>query len=127
MKSSQKKKRVLVVDDEVQICNIVQKVLSREGYHIVTALSGDEALKQLEKTAVDLILVDLKMPGMDGLEMLRQARDIQGSLRAVLMTAYGTASSARNAMALGVCDFVAKPFDNRLLKKVVKEVLGADR
>lgn len=127
MKSNQKKKYILVVDDEVQICNIIQKVLSQEGYYILTAFSGEEALKQLRKTPVDLILVDLKMPAMDGLEMLKQARAIQMNLRAVLLTAYGTASSARDAMALGVYDFLAKPFDNQLLKKVVKEALGANR
>lgn len=127
MKSNPKKKCILVVDDEVQICDIIQKVLSQEGYQILTAFSGEEALKQLKKTPVDLILVDLKMPGMDGLEMLKQARAIQMNLRAVLLTAYGTASSARDAMVLGVYDFLTKPFDNQLLKRVVKEALGANR
>lgn len=127
MKSHPKKKCILVVDDEVKICGIIQKVLSQEGYHILTAFSGEEALKKLKKTPVDLILVDLKMPAMDGLEMLKQARAIQKNLRAVLLTAYGTASSARDAMALGVYDFLTKPFDNQLLKKVVKEALGANR
>ncbi len=125
MKGHQKKKCILVVDDEVQVCSVVKKVLSQEGYHILTAFSGEEALKQLKKTPVDLILVDLKMPALDGLETLKQARVIQTNLKAVLLTAYGTAANARDAMLLGVYDFLTKPFDNQLLKKVVKEALGA--
>lgn len=127
MKGHQKKKCILVVDDEVQVCNVVKKVLSQEGYRILTAFSGEEALKQLKRTPVDLILVDLKMPTLDGLETLKQARAIQTNLKAVLLTAHGTASTARDAMFLGVDDFLTKPFDNQLLKKVVKEALGAKR
>jgi DNA-binding NtrC family response regulator len=121
MKKTKKKKNILVVDDEKQVCTIIQKVLIQEGYNVLTALSGDEALKQLKKSAVDLIMVDLKMPFMDGLETLKKAHRLQTNLRAVLLTAYGTASVVRDAMSLGVCDFLAKPFDNQLLKKVVKE------
>jgi len=125
MKGHQKKRCILVVDDEVQICNVVQKVLTQEGYRMLTASSGEEALKQLKKTPVDLILLDLRMPTLDGLETLKQARLIQTTLKAVLLTAYGTAANARDAMLLGVYDFLTKPFDNQLLKKVVKEALGA--
>ena len=119
-----KKKSILIVDDEEQICRIIQKVLSQEGYLTSTALSGEEALKQLKKTPVDLVILDLKMPSMDGLEMLKRARRFQKKLRAILLTAYGTASSAREAMNLGVYDFLTKPFDNQLLKKVVREALS---
>ncbi len=125
MKGHQKTRWILVVDDEVQVCNVVQKVLTQEGYRMLTASSGEEALKQLKKTPVDLILLDLKMPTLDGLETLKQARLIQTTLKAVLLTAYGTAANARDAMLLGVYDFLTKPFDNQLLKKVVKEALGA--
>ncbi|MBI1870694.1 MAG: response regulator [Chlamydiae bacterium] len=118
------KKHVLIVDDEEQICRIIQKVLSREGYLTTTAFSGEEALKQLKRTPVDLVVVDLKMPSMDGLEMLKQAHKFQKKLRAILLTAYGTASSAREAMNLDVYDFLTKPFDNQLLKKVVREALS---
>jgi len=125
MKAHQKKRCILVVDDEVQACNVVQKVLTQEGYRILTAFSGKEALKQLKKIPVDLLLLDLKMPTQDGLETLKQACLVQRNLKAVLSTAYGTASNARDAMLLGVYDFLTKPFDNQLLKKAVKEALGA--
>ncbi len=124
MKTAPKKKRILVVDDEEQICRVIQKILSQEGYDVLTALGGEEALKHLKETFVDLILVDLKMPTMDGLELLRQGSRIQKKLKSILLTAYGTVSSAREAMMLGVYDFLTKPFDNQLLKKVVKEALG---
>lgn len=117
------KKYILVVDDEVGIGKVIKKVLSRDGYHVFIASSGEDGLRQLEESAVDLLLVDLKMPTMSGLEMLRQARATHKNLRAILMTAYGTVSSARKAMFFGVYDFLTKPFDNRLLRKVVKEAL----
>lgn len=118
---------ILVVDDEISVCNVIQKILSGQGYHVLTALSGIEALKELEKTPIDLLLIDLKMPVLDGLETLKRALKIQKNLKAILLTAYGTAATARDAMALGVSDFLAKPFDNQLLKKVVKEVLSVKR
>lgn len=127
MKTNQKKKRILVVDDEEQICRVIRKILSQDGYHILIALNGEEALKHLRKNRIDLALVDLKMPVMDGLEMLKQARALRKNLKAILLTAYGTASSARDAMALGVYDFLTKPFDIELLKKVVREALGEKR
>lgn len=127
MENNQKKKRILVVDDEVQICNLIKKMLLQEGYQIFTAFSGEEALNQIKKNSMDLMLVDLKMPSMNGLELLQQARDLQKNLKSILLTAYGTASSARDAMFLGVFDFLTKPFDIKLLKKVVKEALGDQR
>lgn len=123
MKTNPKKRSILVVDDEKQICTLVQKILSQEGYQVFKAFDGEEALKHLKQTPVDLILVDLKMPTIDGLELLKQARTIQKNLRSIILTAYGTVTSAREAMFLGVFDFLTKPFDNQLLKKVVREAL----
>lgn len=119
----QKPKRILVVDDEAQICKVIQKILVQEGHHVLVACNGPEALAKLKKGGVDLMLIDLKMPAMDGLEVLKLARTIQKKLRSIILTAYGTVTSAREAMCLGVFDFLTKPFDNRLLKKVVREAL----
>lgn len=124
MRQNQKKRSILVVDDEAEVCKVIQKVLSQEGYFILTTTSGEEALKKLKKARIDLALVDLKMPTMDGLELVKQARGIQKNLKAIFLTAYGTAAAAREAMTLGVFDFLTKPFDNQLLKKVVREILG---
>jgi DNA-binding NtrC family response regulator len=125
MKLKKIKSHILIVDDEKEICNIIQKILSSEGYQTQTANSGADAIKYLKTTLVDLMIVDIKMPNMDGLETLKQAHAIQKNLRAIFLTAYGTPPSAREALQLGAYDFIAKPFDNKLLKKVVKEVINA--
>lgn len=122
-----RKRRILVVDDEIAICRTIQKILVREGHEVLIASQGEKALKKLKENLVDLMIVDFKMPVMDGLEVVRQARTIQKNLKAIFLTAYGTAASAREALLLGVTDFITKPFDNRLLKKVVQEALHAKR
>ena len=125
MKVTQKKKTILVVDDEKEICKIIQKILIQEGYAISIALNGKDALRHIKEKPVDLMLIDLKMPTMNGLEVIKEAHEICADLKAILLTAYGTAASARSALYLGVHDFLTKPFDNKLLKKVVREALRA--
>ena len=123
MKDSISQTSILIVDDEAQILKILAKILSGEGYKTFTALSGAQALEHIKSNHIDLMVVDLKMPNMDGLETLKKAKEIQCDIRAILLTGYGTATSAREAMLLGVSDFIAKPFDNKVLKKLVREVL----
>lgn len=115
---------ILVVDDELPIRQIIQKILTREGYRVVMAKDGQAALTCLGKRRFDCLVVDVKMPGVDGLELLRRAQSLLKDVPVILLTAYGTAASAREAMALGVYEFVAKPFDNKLLTWVVKEAMS---
>lgn len=119
-----KKNKILVVDDEREICNILEKVLSQAGLQVITAFSGAEALRALKKTPVDLAVIDLKMAGLDGLETLKRLRELQKNLKAIILTAYGTATTARDAMGLGVYEFLTKPFDNKVLIKAVKGALS---
>lgn len=120
------KQTILVVDDEPKLCQILQKVLTQGGYEVLTETSGEAALCVFKKKPVHLILLDLKMPGMDGLEVLKKVREEkQGtSVPVVIMTAYGSASSAREALSLGAVDYLAKPFDLRELKSIVSANVG---
>lgn len=120
------KRTILVIDDEQKLCRILQKVLTQEGYEVLTATSGEEGLRIFEKQQIHFILLDLKMPGMDGLEVLKRicGKNRQVSLPVVIMTAYAGLSSAREAMSLGAVEYLTKPFDLRELKSIVFTTLG---
>jgi len=114
-----------VVDDEEEICRVLTEILTVGGFKAVAARSGREALALVEREAPDLILLDLVMPEMDGIETLRRIRERAGEVKVVILTGYGTAQRAREALALGVREFVGKPFDlDRLLRIVAEEVKG---
>lgn len=112
-----------MVDDEEEICRLIMRSLALEGFEVAAARSGREALALVEQESPDLIILDLVMPEMDGLETLRRIRERGVAAKVVVLTAYGTAQRAREAMALGVSEFIGKPFDlHRLLQLVAEEV-----
>jgi DNA-binding NtrC family response regulator len=115
--------KILVVDDEPDICRALEFFLSREGYKIDTASSGMEAVEMLKKSAYDILLTDLKMEGMDGLELLDKARDLAPSTISVIMTAYASVESAVNAMKKGAEDYIVKPFVNEDVKQTISRLL----
>ena len=117
--------RILVVDDEEEIRRLLTGLLTLAGFNVAAAGSGREALASVEQEPPDLIILDLGLPGMDGLEILRRIRERGGAAKVVVLTGYGTAQRAREAMALGVRDLLGKPFDlDRLLRIVVEAVEG---
>lgn len=97
------------------------------GYEIETAVNGEDALKQLEERGFELILLDLKMPGMDGMAVLRRIVDLRPDIRVIIISAHGTIENAVEAMKLGAVDFIQKPCVPRELRDVVTEVLDRDR
>ncbi len=103
------KPRVLVVDDEQVVRSSYNRVLSENGYSVNAVEDGPSALERLRRESFDLAFVDLRMPGMNGMEVVRSIRRSQPRTRVVVVTGYGTESSAREARDLGVFDFVAKP------------------
>lgn len=112
-----------MVDDEEDICRLLLRSLALEGFEVAAARSGREALAIVEKEPPDLIVLDLAMPEMDGLETLRGIRARGGNSKVVVLSAYGTAQRAREAISLGVREFLGKPFDlDRLLRLVAEEV-----
>ena len=103
---------VLIVDDEKNYPLILSEVLNEEGYETLTANSGKEALEKLKKSDVDLVLTDMKMPSMDGIELLEKIKAVDPQLPVIMMTAYGTVEKAVEAMQKGAYNYILKPFDN---------------
>ncbi len=115
--------RILVADDEQKICELLARLLTREGYEVSTANDGDSALKQIVHRRPDLLLTDLKMPGMDGLELIQRARSIHRDLPVVLITGYASMETAVAALREGVDDYITKPFSVHELKTVVGRIM----
>ena len=111
--------RILVADDEQVLCDLITKVLSREGYTVETAGDGDEALKKAMESEFDLLLLDIIMPGKDGIEVLRAIKEKQVTLAVILMTAHARIETAIEGIKLGADNYLLKPFaslDNLLIE-----------
>ena len=106
------KARILVVDDERGMCEFLHYLLEGEGYEVDVAHSGDAALAKVESTSFDLILADIKMPGIDGLEMLRHIREADEDTVVIVMTGYSSLESAIKAIKYDASDYLTKPFDD---------------
>lgn len=114
--------QVLVVDDEETICLSLAAWLTKEGFHVETATSGKEALKLLEIRFFDLYLVDIKMPGMDGLELLAKIKALQPNAAIIMITAHGSIQTAVASMKSGAIDYLCKPFDPEALSLLMERV-----
>ena len=115
--------RVLVVDDEKGIRDGSERILTRMGCQVFTASQGEEALELLAKDNVSIVLLDMKMPGMDGMEVLRRIRDKDERILVIVITGYATVETAIEAMKRGAYDFVPKPFEPDQLRIVVNRAL----
>ena len=118
------KKKILIVDDEKDTCEILTEILEDEGYDASYALSGRSALRKIKENKPDLVLLDIKMAGMDGIDTLEHIRKSEKDLAVVMMTAYGSLDSARKAMQLGALEYITKPFDIKLISSIVKDALS---
>jgi len=110
---------VLVVDDEQDLRDGSERILTRAGFHVLKASRGDEALEMLPKQKVSIVLLDLKMPGMDGMEVLKHIRAMDETILVIVITGYATVETAIEAMKRGAYDFISKPFDPDQLRIVV--------
>ncbi|GAB4268580.1 MAG: sigma-54 dependent transcriptional regulator [Deferrisomatales bacterium] len=115
--------RILVVDDQASFCRHIRAFLEGEGYEVHAANAPDEALESLAGNRFDVLLVDMKMPQMSGLELFQKARNIDGDLSCIIMTAFGSISSAVEAIKQGVSDYVQKPFEPESLLMAVQKTL----
>jgi len=117
------KKAILVVDDEKNIRLTLSQSLEALGIPVQTAVNGEEALQKLGEGQFALVFLDLKMPGMDGMEVLRRIKDDWPTVRVIIITAHGTIGSAVEAMKLGAADFVQKPFSPGEIRDMATLVL----
>src|SRR5512135_1534955 len=117
------KGRILVVDDEKAMVLALKGLLSKEGYQVETAGSGEEALHKIETGNFHLVITDLSMQGVSGMQVLERGRAIDPDLAVIMITAYGSEKIAVQAMKLGAADYLPKPFDNDELRVVVQRVM----
>lgn len=118
------KAKILVVDDEISIIEVLKALLKREGYSVKTASGAEEAMAALEKERFDLMISDIRMRPIDGLELLRQAREVQAHLAVIMMTAYAAVETAVDAMKRGAFDYICKPFKVDELLLTVERALS---
>jgi DNA-binding NtrC family response regulator len=115
--------KILVVDDDEQLREDVVEMLQRDGYDVIDVGSGEEALVKLKNEDVDVILTDLMMPGIDGMEVLRQSKKIKPAVRVIMITGFGTIENAVDAMKEGASDYISKPFKIGEVQATVKRAL----
>jgi two-component system NtrC family response regulator len=114
---------ILIIDDEKNYLLVLNAVLEEEGYEVLTASSGPEALEIQKSSDLDLVLTDMKMPGMDGIEVLESIKARDADLPVIMMTAHGTVDKAVEAMQKGAYSYILKPFDNERLILFVKKAI----
>ena len=119
------RQRVLVVDDEASIRDLLSKTLALAEYEVDTAPDGTAALDRLRSVNYDLLIADLKMPGMDGLTLIRQAKRMKADLPVIIITGFSTESSAIEAVNLGVAGYLTKPFRVPQVLAAASKALGA--
>ncbi|MEE9554269.1 MAG: response regulator [candidate division Zixibacteria bacterium] len=112
--------KILVADDEVMMRNLILKILESEGYQISMVSSGDEAMTVLEKENFDLLLTDVKMPGMSGFDLLKTVKDKWPDMAVIVMTGYGDAYTVKEALLLGADEYLSKPFKGHEVSLIVE-------
>ncbi|NGY05976.1 sigma-54-dependent transcriptional regulator [Solimonas terrae] len=117
-------RNVLIVDDEAGMRRVLEIMLARMNFKTWSAADGNEAFALLQTQSFDLVVTDLRMPGMDGVELLRKLRDAGLSLPVIMMTAHGSIESAIEAMRLGACDYLLRPFDVETLELAMRRVFA---
>lgn len=115
--------RILVVDDEHLIRWSLEQNLKKQGYDVMTAGTGEDALKMVREEQPDLILLDIQMPGINGLEVLEKVKEIDEDIVVIMVTAQGGLETAVNAMRLGAYDYINKPFNLDELAIVIRKAL----
>jgi DNA-binding NtrC family response regulator len=118
------KSRVLVVDDEEALRYLLSTELAAEGYEVETAGDGDEAIEAIKQKDYDVVLLDIKMPRVDGFEVLKFIKQNKPEIKVIMLTAYADVKNAIEALKLGASDFVSKPYDLQDILTSINRALG---
>jgi two-component system response regulator AtoC len=118
--------KILVVDDDINLCRILTEELSDVGYQTHYITGGSEALEYLNNNSVDLLLLDLNMPGVDGFDVLQELSKKETKPKVIVLTAYADVKSAIESAKLGANDFLSKPYDFDELLITIRKVLQSD-
>lgn len=119
-------RKILVVDDECDICDFVKNFFQERGYEVFTALSGEDAIELCKKEKPELILLDIRMKGMDGIAALKHLKGINRSQKIIMVTAMEDQDKMDEASRLGACDYIIKPLMLDYLENAVEKYLGGN-
>jgi DNA-binding response OmpR family regulator len=122
-----KRGKILVVDDDQAICDVLGEFLGELGFEVKDAPGGVEALAQMERDPPDVVLLDIRMPGMDGVETLRRIRQITATMPVLMITGNDDVETAKDTVRLGAFDCVAKPFDFGYLERAVHKMFASTK
>ncbi len=117
-------KKIIVIDDEEIVCKMTKMVLTKEGYEVETFTDSKEALQRIKEKKFDLVITDLKMEDIDGMDILRETNKLYPNAKVIMITAYATLDTAIEALRGHVFDFFPKPIKIEELKRSVKESIG---
>lgn len=117
------RRKILVIDDELELLSLMKEMLEENGYQALCVSNGADGIRLNEEENPDLIILDLRMPGMDGIETLRQIRKHAPDVRVIIMTGYRSPDSIRDAAELNISEYLNKPFENKQLARVINDVL----
>jgi DNA-binding response OmpR family regulator len=116
--------KILLVEDEIEVLDTITEYLEREGYAVTRAVDGDEALQRVENERPDLVLLDVGLPGLGGLDVLQRLRRDHPRVPVVMLTGLNDEAQARRTLQMGAVDYIGKPFDLGHLSRVVLAALG---
>ncbi len=116
--------KILIVDDDKDMCNIISTILKQEGYKIFKTYDGKQAIKEISVKNYNLVILDYRLPNMDGIEVLQKIRNMGMPINVIMISAYGNDSIKLKAKELGVDQFLDKPFNLSKLFKVVKNTIS---
>ncbi len=118
--------KILIVDDEEIIVRLLTMSLRSDGYEVVSAFSGEEGLEVFKKSSPDIVVTDIKMPGMDGLELLKQIKEIDPDREVIIVTGHGDVDSTITALQYGASDFINKPVRDEALAIALERAQNQD-
>jgi DNA-binding NtrC family response regulator len=115
---------ICIIDDEVVVCKRLEQFLTKRKHYVETFVNSDEAVKRLAEKDFDIVVTDIRMDNIDGLEVLRRVVEKGGRTKVILITGYATIEIARQAQAKGAFDFISKPFKPQELEEVIEKAAG---